>query len=246
MIGRIEVVAHRGGAGLAPENTVAAFENAIRAGADYVEIDVRSTCDGRLVLMHDRTVDRTTNGSGAVKDLDFETIRGLDAGSTFGPAFAGERVATLEEALAVCKGRASIYLDHKAAPVTQVFESVRLARMETDILVYGEVSTLAEWKRIAPDVPVMPTLPRDLRRAGGVAEYHNLIAASILDGAIQYWTRELVDEAHNVGIRVFLDCLGEFDNVEAYRKAFDIGVDGAQTDYPDRLRSFLLEVGREQ
>src|SRR5437868_7957496 len=79
----IAVIGHRGGRALAPENTLAAFRNAIRLGADYVEIDVRATRDGHLVIMHDSTVDRTTNGSGAVRDLDFATIRSLDAGSKF-------------------------------------------------------------------------------------------------------------------------------------------------------------------
>src|SRR4051812_30983838 len=93
----IAVIGHRGGRALAPENTLAAFRNAIRLGADYVEVDIRETSDGELVLMHDRTVDRTTNGKGAVKDLDFATIRALDAGSKFAPQYAGEKVPTLEE-----------------------------------------------------------------------------------------------------------------------------------------------------
>src|SRR5579871_7007541 len=100
----IAVLGHRGGRALAPENTLAAFRNAIKLGIDYVEVDVRATKDGHLVIMHDRTVDRTTNGTGAVKDLDFAAIRALDAGIKFDPRYAGEKVPTLDEVLELCRG----------------------------------------------------------------------------------------------------------------------------------------------
>src|SRR5579863_6165855 len=93
----IAVIGHRGGRALAPENTLAAFRNAIKLGADYVEVDVRATRDGKLVIMHDSTVDRTTDGKGAVRDLDFATIRALDAGSKFSAQYAGEKVPTFDE-----------------------------------------------------------------------------------------------------------------------------------------------------
>lgn len=94
-----KVSAHRGDCKNAPENTVAAIRQAVCKGAHQVEFDVQLTKDGFPVLMHDGTVDRTTDGSGAVKDLTFESIRGLDAGSWFSPRYAGERVPTLQEAL---------------------------------------------------------------------------------------------------------------------------------------------------
>ena len=92
-------IAHRGASGQAPENTMAAFDKALEYHADYFEVDVQMTKDGELILMHDTTVDRTTNGTGAVKDFTFEEIRQLDAGSWFHKSFAGEKVPTLGEAL---------------------------------------------------------------------------------------------------------------------------------------------------
>ncbi|MFC4076866.1 glycerophosphodiester phosphodiesterase [Salinithrix halophila] len=92
-------VAHRGASGYAPENTLAAFDKAVKMRADYFELDVQRTKDGHLVLMHDNTVDRTTNGSGEVKDLTLKEIRQLDAGSWFSSQYAGEKVPTLEEVL---------------------------------------------------------------------------------------------------------------------------------------------------
>src|SRR5579871_1635952 len=82
----IAVIAHRAGRGIMPENTLAAIRNAIKLGVDYVELDIRATSDGHLVIMHDSTVDRTTNGKGAVRDLDFATIESLDAGRKFSAA----------------------------------------------------------------------------------------------------------------------------------------------------------------
>lgn len=96
-----EACAHRGDVEKAPENTLPALRAAVEKGAAQVEFDVAFTSDGGLVLMHDATVDRTTDGTGNVGDLSFATVRTLDAGSWFDPQFKGERVPTLEEALSV-------------------------------------------------------------------------------------------------------------------------------------------------
>jgi len=93
------ISAHRGENGIFPENTVPGFQEAIRLGASQVEFDVQQTKDGRLIIMHDVTVDRTTNGTGRVVDLTFEEIQKLDAGIKKGSRFAGMKVPTLEEAL---------------------------------------------------------------------------------------------------------------------------------------------------
>jgi glycerophosphoryl diester phosphodiesterase len=95
------VCAHRGACSSHPENTLAAFREAIRLGVHQIEFDVRLTRDGQCVLMHDPTVDRTTNGRGKVADLTLEEVRRLDAGSKKAPCFAGEKVPTLREALAI-------------------------------------------------------------------------------------------------------------------------------------------------
>lgn len=95
------ICAHRGAMEVKPENTLAAFREAVRLGAQMIEFDVRLTKDEHLVILHDPTVDRTTNGSGAVNDLTFAQVRRLDAGSWKSPEFKGERIPTLEETLNV-------------------------------------------------------------------------------------------------------------------------------------------------
>src|ERR1700733_10921029 len=94
----IKVISHRGEHLHHPENTLPAFQAAIDAGADYFELDVRTTSDGKLVLMHDSTVDRTTNGTGEVHNLTFDQIRALDAGAKFSQNFVGTKIPTLDEA----------------------------------------------------------------------------------------------------------------------------------------------------
>jgi glycerophosphoryl diester phosphodiesterase len=236
---KIAVIGHRGGKALAPENTLTAFRNAIRLGADYVEIDVRATRDGPLILMHDQTVDRTTDGSGAVRDLDFAAIRRLDAGSKFASHYAGEKVPTLDEALELCRGKINIYLDHKEAPVPQVLAALKKHRMEKYVVIYAGVQVLQEWKRLAPQLPVMPSVPDRYRREGGIEAFRAELPAEVLDGNLVEWTPELVAQAHAAGAKVYVDNLGTNDNPEGFGKALAMGVDGIQTDYPDQLLQFL-------
>src|SRR5205814_5101727 len=97
---RCLVIAHRGASGTHPENTLAAFRRAVELGADMIELDVQLTRDGEVVVFHDATLERTTDGAGAVSDRTLAEIRRLDAGAWFGPAFRGTRVPTLAEVLA--------------------------------------------------------------------------------------------------------------------------------------------------
>ena len=110
----VETIAHRGASGYAPENTMAAFEKAVDMKADYFELDVQMTKDGKLVVIHDTSVDRTTDGSGMVKDLTLEEIHNLDAGSWFGEEFANERIPTLGEVLDEFRGKSGILIEIKS------------------------------------------------------------------------------------------------------------------------------------
>src|SRR5947209_20182105 len=96
---RLLIIAHRGASGYAPENTFAAFRRAIAMGAGFIETDLHLSRDARFVAIHDASVNRTTNGQGAVHDFTLADLRKLDAGSLFGSDFAGERIPTIEEIL---------------------------------------------------------------------------------------------------------------------------------------------------
>ncbi len=98
-----KIFAHRGSKGTHPENTLASFKEAVRVGSDGIELDVHLTKDGHLVVIHDETVDRTTNGTGEIRALTLAEIKELDAGSWFNETFAGEKIPTLEEVLLLLK-----------------------------------------------------------------------------------------------------------------------------------------------
>lgn len=108
-----QIIAHRGASADRPENTKASAARAIEAGATAVEVDVRTTRDGKLVLLHDATLDRMTNGSGPVNAKTLDEVRALDAGSRFDPKWKGEKVGTLDEVLALCRGKIDVLLDLK-------------------------------------------------------------------------------------------------------------------------------------
>ncbi|MBW6459172.1 MAG: hypothetical protein K0B08_01245 [Bacteroidales bacterium] len=106
-------IAHRGASGTAPENTLPAIDSALAAGVDYVEIDVHLSRDGKVIVIHDATVDRTTNGKGKVRELSAEYIQSLDAGSWFGEPFRGVKIPTLEEVIRHIDGKAKLLIEIK-------------------------------------------------------------------------------------------------------------------------------------
>jgi len=120
----LQIIAHRGGSTDAPENTLAAFQNAIALGVDWLEFDVQMTKDGALVVIHDETVDRTTNGTGAVRDLTLEDIRSFDAGQ-------GEKIPTFEEVLQLAKtSGVKILPETKSAELYPGIEEKLLQQLE--------------------------------------------------------------------------------------------------------------------
>src|ERR687886_2515618 len=116
--GRVWVVGHRGAMGHCPENTLASFERALELGADWIELDVHLSRDGALVVIHDESLDRTTDGHGLVKDHTLAELKRLDAGAWFGAAFAGQGIPTLDEVLVWAGERDTIVdIEIKNAPI---------------------------------------------------------------------------------------------------------------------------------
>ena len=107
------VFAHRGASGDAPENTLSSFQLAVTQGAHAVELDAKLSQDGHIIVIHDRTLKRTTNGSGYVHKTKFDDLRKLDAGSWFDPQFSGEKIPTLEQVLEALKGRIGVNIEIK-------------------------------------------------------------------------------------------------------------------------------------
>jgi len=176
------MLAHRGGGALAPENTLAAFDAGHARGYRAAEFDAVLTQDEVPVLLHDERVDRTSNGRGSIARLSLAQVRGLDAGSWFGPAFAGERIPTLEEVLAHCR-RLGTWLNVEIKPTPGREE-------RTGTLVARTVA--GSWPGAAADAPLLSSFsPAALSAARKEAPH---LARALLVGAIGPHWRETLQE----------------------------------------------------
>jgi glycerophosphoryl diester phosphodiesterase len=155
------VVGHRGAAGLAPENTLVSLRTALDLGTHWVECDVQQTSDGVIMIMHDATLDRTTNGSGSIAATDWATISALDAGSWKGAQFAGERVPRLDEALRLTGQYGATLCIEVKDPQLYPGISENLAQVIRDneatervVIISFDLDWLRRFSESAPDIPV--------------------------------------------------------------------------------------------
>jgi len=161
---RLWVIAHRGGAALGPENTLAAMRASVEAGADMLEVDVQNTSDGRLVICHDRLLERTSGVDLDVVDCTLPEVRVLDVGSHFGSEFEGERIPTLVEVLDWAHGRTRLLLDLRleSGHESQVIGEIVARRMEFDVVLgIHTVESLRAVRAICPSLRVV-SLARSL------------------------------------------------------------------------------------
>lgn len=254
MAGAPLLVAHRGGSALAPENTMAAFESAVdRWGADMLEMDVHRSADGRIVVIHDPTVDRTTDGSGAVADLPWDRLRELDAGYRFvGPAGghgfrgAGVRLSLFEEVLERFP-RTRINVEAKAPDATAGLIEVIRRHGATHRVLVAATEEEARGVHHGYEGPSSASR-RQLRLAHtllrlGLGGFHvpDTDALQLPDTwqGRRIVTPELVAWAHRWNLPVHVWTI---DEEEDMRRLLSWGVDGIQTDRPDRLARVLHEV----
>jgi glycerophosphoryl diester phosphodiesterase len=237
------VIAHRGDHTIAPENSLMAIQNAINDGADYVELDIRTTNDGKLVLMHDGTVDRMTNGKGNINELSFDTIRAL---KLFNKRITNSdtlQVPTFEEALQLCKNKINIYLDFKAAHVPQVYEAIIKANMQNQMVVYiNAPNQYTDWRKYVPTMPLILSLNKKVKDSTEMVEYLNKINIDILDGNWNEYTQETVNAATKMGVPVWADMQATKEDDAYWLKGIELGLLGIQTDHPKELVQFLKKI----
>ena len=238
------VIAHRGDHTHAPENTLKAIRDAIDVGADYVEIDLRSTRDGELILMHDETVDRMTNLNGKVKELTWSTLAKARVTDKANPDFGTYPVPTFREALELCKGKIHIYLDFKDADVGTAWEMIKSAGMEKSLVVYiNSELQYKPWRSIAPGVPLMVSLPDSVNNEHQLRAFSKKVDAEILDGSYMDYTFDMVHEARLQNRAVWVDVQGKNESATVWRAALDLRLQGLQTDHPKELIEFLVSQG---
>lgn len=230
----ILISAHRGNTGQAPENTLAAYKDALKVGVDYVEIDVRTTLDGKLVILHDATLNRTTNGEGPLKNKRIVELRELSAGKGF-IEFNKERIPTLKEVCQLIsrwniwhKKKTYIYVDCKDVAPAPLVEALEKYKLANESYFYGNDSFLLSLKQVFPQARLMSSLRNKEEIQTKIASLH----PTAFDASFLSLTQEMVDEIHSKNIRVFTDLLGPLDTETNYKKAAKLGVDLIQTDKP--------------
>jgi glycerophosphoryl diester phosphodiesterase len=233
----VAISAHRGSSLAAPENTLAAIRRAIDDGADYVEIDVRQTADGVPVLLHDRDLRRVAGDDRRIWEVPSAQLDQIDAGSWFSPAFAGEPIPTLEQAIRAVDGRARLYIEVKPAPETPDLVQRVVDVLQAEQVIEGTI--IASLNRAILDE--VHALEPGLRRAQLV---HTSIGRlgergyDILAVRAALATPERVVTARRLGYELHVWTVND---PRAMSRFIDMGVDNIITDRPDVLARLLEE-----
>lgn len=236
------VVAHRGSSATHPENTVPAFRAAWDSGATWLETDVQPSADDTPVLIHDDTVDRTTDGTGAVRALTDAQLRTLDAGSWFAPGAAGTRIPLLSELLAELPAAVHMLLeikgDHTRAQLESVVTALERSQVHHRVVLQSfERPLLQILHRTRPDAPLglltgsIDDDPVATCRHHGAVTYNPGLAL-LLDRL------ELIDQLHRAGIAVICWTVNEPDH---WQLLTDAGIDGMFTDRPADLLTWQAQ-----
>ncbi len=218
-------IGHRGAAGHAPENTLAAIWKARSFHADFIEVDLRETSDGHLVLLHDDTIDRTTNKSGTLAEMSLEQVQRLDAGNW-------QRIPTLEEALDISGNAIGVILELKVQGIGNEACAIVKRVGFSGTLIYASFLTeeLHCVRQADPAAQIMVLQHRHLPR-DPVAEVVALNASHV---GLHYSTVTpiLLQTYHNLGRQVFAYTVNEPKDIRRMR---DMGIDGIVSDFPDRI-----------
>jgi glycerophosphoryl diester phosphodiesterase len=236
-------VAHRGASGNYPENTLLAFQKALEIGVDEIELDLYLTKDGHLIIMHDSTVDRTTDGTGAISDLTLAEIKALDAGGVFGEQFRGERVPTWEEALELVQGKVGLnvhlkeggnpdgHYERKVAKALIDFHMVEdsiLTCSDASVGIFADIDSRIECRIFranrTPEEYIRKSVEMGLRT---------------MQPGRDITTRDFIQKAHAAGRIVHVFYADTPEDMCAY---IEIGVDGILTNYPERLKAVLTKA----
>jgi glycerophosphoryl diester phosphodiesterase len=235
----IQISAHRGNSGEAPENTLATFQKVLELGVDFIEIDVRTSLDNQLVILHDGTLNRTTNGTGPIAKLTLAEIKNLKANKGWEQAFPEERIPTLEETSQLISNwnknhtkKTYIYVDCKqvaAKPLVEILQKYDLANQS---VFYGSDDFLAQLKEVFPASKRMPSLNSESEIDTKISR----LEPYAFDVSWLILNENLVQKIHNKHVNVFTDVLGLLDNPTNYQKAIDWKLDLIQTDHAGLIR----------
>ena len=227
----MHIMGHRGAAALEPENTLRSIRTALAMGVAAVEIDVQLTKDGELAVIHDGTVDRTTNGKGAVRDFTLAELKGLDAGK-------GEAIPSLAEVVAAVDGRAHLVIEVKhpeVAPALLKFFQGRDIFARTHVISFWHpvIKALREQE---------PRLRTGVLLVGCPADPVGLARAALAEALVLHYgyvTPDLVDAVHEAGLLVYI---WNIDDVETVKPYLAMNLDGIGSNRPDVLVEYIKSL----
>lgn len=256
--GRTACVAHRGGAQLAPENTLGAFRNALALQVDAVELDVQMSRDGQLVVFHDNTLERLTEGQGNLLDLDFAYLRSLNAAANFpGGWSAHEQIPTLREVLELVKGRARVLLELKSSQrdgvygrypgmVPAVLEELQgMEMLDQVLLIAFDWELLAEAKQLQPEAETGLILSHevwDVQAKSWVAvacTRARELGSTWIDIDQRLLTQEVAQMIRQEGLHL---AAWTANTPEDIQHCQEVGVEALATDCPDLMPRLSLRV----
>lgn len=239
-------VAHRGASGTAPENTIAAFQKAIEQKADFLELDIHLSKDSIPVVIHDKSVDRTTDGTGKIREMTMDEIKKCDAGIKTGKQFTGEKIPTLEEVIKLVNGQAILLIEIKKGgnfyPGIEKFTVGLIEKYNARQWCYVQSNNkkiLMKIKELDPSViiiksmlgkiPLLPVYIDNELNSPGILEFPGAGGFTIHH---RFFSKRTVKKIHARNKLVFAWTV---NNERRIRKVIGKGVDGIITNFPDRI-----------
>jgi glycerophosphoryl diester phosphodiesterase len=234
-------IAHRGASGHAPENTLASFQKAIEMGAHMIELDVHLSLDKELVVIHDRSLRRTTGHRGSVGSVPLKKLKTLDAGSWFNARYRREKIPTLQEVFELIDDRVRLNIEIKKGLRAYPGLERRLLdcldrhpQNEPPLLSCFDESVLQRLRKLDGDIPIGYLF--DKGRPDQIIPRALKLGAASVHGPARSVSEEIIAKAHAEGLKAYVYTVNE---QEQMRYWVGLGVDGIFTNYPDRLTSLL-------
>ena len=229
-------IAHRGASGTAPENTVSAFKKALEIGVDAVELDLHGTADGEVVVIHDSTLNRTTNLRGSVNQATLETIKRADAGEWFDAEFAGEPVPTLEEALECITQETIAVLEIKDPLIAEavVAKIHKTDTLDLAVVISFHTTVLQTIRALEPRIPTGWLIGNHNKHLSPIHLCQQLgeLGSSLLNVNHQLITAEFAYEVQRRGVALWSWTV---DDLTRMREMKEFGVQGITSNYPERF-----------
>ncbi len=232
------VMAHRGASGSAPENTLAAFQMAIEAKADYAELDVQLSLDGEVVAIHDLTLDRTTNLAGEVRDYTLAELQTADAGSWYAPDFVGEQVPSLRQVMELVQGKMKLNIEVKKsqdlpATVTGVIDLIHEFNFQQAMITSFDAPAIELARRLDPNIVTGLIFDKKHPKQQLAGEWQYLCAKYTLVD------KNFVQLAHAAGKKLLVWTVNTQEDILTLMK---LGVDGIISNYPAKVKKIVSEA----